>query len=110
MRGAVATKRADGSSIRAARVPTKISTFYIPLHVDRTHWVGAKIELVRLPIKSKGKTPGLQGLQNFMDSLSTSMRTEYQELYKVVSIARLSFRLHTKLFRSHSHTDSLGWG
>jgi len=86
MRGAVATTRADGS-IRAARLPTKISTFYIPLHVDGSHWVGAKIELVRLPIKSKGKKPGVQGLQMKlvgMDSMSTSMRAEYRELYKVL--------------------------
>ena len=82
MRGAVATTRADGS-IRPARLPTKISTFYIPLHVDRSHWVGAKIELVRLPTK----TPGVQGLHMKlvgMDSMSTSMRTEYRELYKVL--------------------------
>jgi hypothetical protein len=86
MRGAEATTRADGS-IRAARLPTKISTFYIPLHVDGSHWVGAKIELVKIPIKSKGKKPGVQGLQMklvCMDSLSTSMRAEYRELYKVL--------------------------
>jgi hypothetical protein len=86
MRGAEASTRADGS-IRAARLPTKISTFYIPLHVDGSHWVGAKIELVKLPLKSKGKKPGVQGLQMKlvgMDSMSTSMRAEYRELYRVL--------------------------
>ena len=61
---------------KAGREPRKVGTFYIPMHVDASHWCGAKVQLI------KQENGSLRMEMEGMDSLYGGCREEFVRLYR----------------------------